>query len=49
MSVELCDAKSGDVRYILHIVDAPRKSNKLKFAVFIVPQGRLVLTDLPAE
>ncbi|XP_069175282.1 eEF1A lysine and N-terminal methyltransferase isoform X2 [Procambarus clarkii] len=39
-SVELCDPKTGGVRYVLHIVDSLKKSNSLKFAVFIVPHGR---------
>ncbi|KAK7084433.1 Methyltransferase-like protein 13 [Halocaridina rubra] len=40
MCLELCDAKSGNPRYLMHIVDSPKKSNNLKFAVFIVPHGR---------
>ncbi|XP_047469133.1 eEF1A lysine and N-terminal methyltransferase-like [Penaeus chinensis] len=40
MAVELCDSINGGCRYTLHIVDSPKKSNSLKFAVFIVPHGR---------
>ncbi|CAL4094377.1 unnamed protein product, partial [Meganyctiphanes norvegica] len=40
MSVELVDSLSGNKRFILHVVDCPKKSSKLKFAVFIVPHGR---------
>lgn len=39
-SVQLCDPKSGGTRYILHVVDSVKKSNSLRFAVFIVPHGR---------
>lgn len=40
MSVELVDQVSGNTRFVLHVVDCPKKSNKIKFAVFIVPHGR---------
>lgn len=40
MCLELCDPKTGSSRYSLHILDSPKKSNNLKFAVFIVPHGR---------
>ncbi|XP_068207837.1 eEF1A lysine and N-terminal methyltransferase isoform X1 [Palaemon carinicauda] len=40
MCLDLFDPKSGNTRYLLHVVDSPKNSHTLKFAVFIVPHGR---------
>ncbi|KAG1677985.1 Methyltransferase-like protein 13 [Nymphon striatum] len=40
ISVELHSVNNSIPRYILYIIDRPAKSNKLKFAIFVVPQGR---------
>ncbi|CAL4069158.1 unnamed protein product, partial [Meganyctiphanes norvegica] len=40
ISVGLEDPTSGNLRFILHVIDCPQKLRKLEFAVFIVPHGR---------
>lgn len=33
-------------RYILHVIDRPGKNTGIKFAIFIVPQGRYVYASI---
>ncbi|KAL7638286.1 UNVERIFIED_CONTAM: hypothetical protein RMT77_010850 [Armadillidium vulgare] len=40
INLDLYDPKNRGKRYELFVVDAPKTSNKLPFAVFIVPHGR---------
>lgn len=37
--LQLCDPNTGSVKYKLYVVDRAGQS-EMKFAIFIVPQGR---------